>query len=61
MIDKREKFIRIYPNVPDKLREDIVVVVEQKPYTWNTAYLEVRDNTSLGKKILKTLEEIGVI
>ena len=56
----REKFLRVYPNIPDKLREDILVVVDKKPYTWNTAYLEVKDNTPLGKKILKTLEEMDV-
>ena len=61
MEDKRAKFLRIYPNIPDKLREDILVVVDKKPYTWNTAYIEVKNDTPLGKKILKTLEEIGVL
>lgn len=61
MADNTAKFLRIYANVPDKLRNDIIAVVDKKPYTWNTAYLEVKDNTSLGRKILKTLEEIGVL
>jgi len=59
--DKRAKFIGIFAKVPENLREDILVVVDKKPYTWNTAYLEVKDNTPLGKKILKTLEEIGIL
>ena len=59
--EKRAKFLKIYANVPDGLREDILVVVDNKTYTWNTSYIEIRNNTELGKKILKTLENIGVI
>jgi len=54
--DKRSEFLKIYPNVPEDLREDILVVIDGKSYTWNTAYLEIKDNTELGKKILKALE-----
>ena len=61
MEDKKAKFLRMYANVPDKLRMDILVVVKKKPYTWDTAYLEVEDNTPLGKKILKTLGDMGIL
>ena len=61
MEDKRAKFLGIYANVPDKLRDDILVVVDKKPYTWSASYLEVKNNSILGKKILKTLEEIGIL
>ena len=60
MEDKRAKFLGMFANIPENLRRDILVVVDKKPYTWNTAYLEVKDDTPLGKKILKTLEEIEV-
>lgn len=59
--DKRAKFMGMFANVPESLRKDILVVVDKKPYTWNTAYLEVRDKTPLGDKILKTLEEMGIL
>lgn len=55
MEDKKAKFLRIYANIPDKLREDIIVVVDGKTYTWNAAYLEIKNNTEFGKKILKEL------
>lgn len=55
---KRAEFLKIYANVPANLREDILVVVEGKSYTWNTAYLEIKDNTELGRKILKAMEEL---
>lgn len=61
MEDKRAKFLKNFANIPENLREDILVVIEGKPYSWNAAFLEVKNNTSLGKKILKTLEEIGII
>lgn len=61
MKDKRAKFLGMFANIPENLRRDILVVVDKKPYTWNTAYLEVKDDTPLGKKILKTLEEMGVL
>jgi len=55
--EKRAKFLRIYANIPDKLREDIIVLVDGKTYTWNASYIEIKNNTDLGKKILK---EMGV-
>lgn len=60
-MDKKAKFLRAYANVPEKLRDDIVIAIDQKPYTWNTAYLEIKENTQLGQKILKTLAEMGII
>ncbi len=61
MEDKREKFLRVYANVPEGLRSDIVAVVDKKTYTWNVAYIEIKDNTELGKKLLKALEDLGLI
>ena len=61
MDEKRSKFLRIYSNIPEELRNDIIVIIEERTYTWDTAYLQIKDDTSLGKKILKTLEETGII
>jgi hypothetical protein len=33
-------------------------VVDGKSYTWDTSYLEIKDNTKMGRKILKALEGI---
>jgi len=59
--DKRARFLKIYANVPDKLREDIIAVVDNKTYTWNAAYFEIKNKTELGGKILKELESTGVL
>jgi len=61
MENKREKFLKIYANVPDGLREDIIAVIDNKTYTWNVAYFEIKDDTNLGKKLLKALEGLGII
>ncbi|MCL2869944.1 hypothetical protein FWF48_04055 [Candidatus Saccharibacteria bacterium] len=55
------KFIRIYANLPSKLREQIVVIIDDKPMTWNAAFIEIDNKTDLGRKILKKLEKMGII
>ncbi|MFW6283177.1 MAG: hypothetical protein ACOC1P_03960 [Minisyncoccales bacterium] len=60
-MNTKEKFLRAYANVPENVRSEIIVTVEDKTYTWDSAYFEIKENTELGKKILKTLEEIGII
>jgi len=61
MVDKRAKFLKIFPNISEELRKDIIIVVDDKPYTWNTAYLAIKNDTELGKKILKALKELEII
>jgi len=61
MEEKRAAFLRIYANLPEELREDILVVADGKTYTWNSAFLAIKDNSDLGRKILKTLVVIGLL
>ena len=61
MEDKREKFLKIYAEIPEGLRSDIIVVIDEKTYTWNTSFLEIKEDTDLGKKILKTLVAVVII
>lgn len=60
-LSPKEKFLRAYSNLPENLRGEIIVVVDEKTYTWNTVYFEVKENTTLSKKLLKTLVETGLI
>jgi len=60
--DKKLKFMKIFANIPEKVRsEDIIAVVDDKPFTWNTAMIEIKNDTEIGKKILKFLEKIGIL
>ncbi|VVB65698.1 Uncharacterised protein [Candidatus Gugararchaeum adminiculabundum] len=56
----RAKFLKAYSSVPDKLRDDVVAVVDDKTYSWNSAFIEVNGKTPLGDKIIRKLEEIGM-
>lgn len=57
----KERFLKIYSNLPLNLRKEIILVINDEPITWNVAYLEIDNKTELSKKILKKLKEIGVI
>jgi hypothetical protein len=59
--DKRAKFLKIYADIPEGLRKDIIVVINKAPYTWNTSFIEIQGSTSLGEKILKALKNMGLI
>lgn len=61
MENKRAKFLRVYADILEELRNDIVAVVEGKTYTWNIAYREIKNDTLLGRKILKTLIDTKII
>jgi hypothetical protein len=57
----RENFLKVYANIPLSLRDEIILVFEDKPLTWNVAYLEIKANTNRGTKILKELRGLKLI
>ena len=62
MEEERIKFMKIFNDLPEKIRsEDIVVVIEEKPFTWNVAFIEIKNNTDLGKEILKKLKSLEIL
>ena len=61
MEDEKAKFFKIFGNIPENLRKDIIAVIDEKPYTWNVAYIEIKNNTELGKEILKALKDLEII
>ena len=62
-IGLREKFLKVYANVPLRLRDDAILLLgdEKKPITWDVAYLEVRENTEASKEILEGLKKLDLI
>ena len=60
-LDEKQTFLKAYSNVPINLRNDIIVVIEGKPMTWNVAFIEVSNNSELGNRILSVLVEIGIL
>jgi len=57
----REKFFKVYANLPLNLREEVILVVGDEPVTWKIAYLEISDDTPLGRQILEKLEALELI
>ncbi|MBI2675731.1 MAG: hypothetical protein HYX24_04695 [Candidatus Aenigmarchaeota archaeon] len=56
-----QKFTRAYSNLPIKIRDEIVAVVNGEPISWKIAYAEITNGTELGERILKTLKKLGII
>lgn len=61
MQDKKAKFLKIYSQLPEALIDQIVVFLEDKPYSWKAIFFEVKNNTPTSKKILNTLSEMDMI
>jgi predicted glycosyltransferase len=60
-MDQKERFLKIYANIPLSLRKEAVLVMDDEPLTWNAAYIEVFHNTENSREILKKLEDLGII
>jgi len=61
MSTNKEKFYKIYANIPIGVRQEIVLVLDDKPISWDVAYIEIKNDTSLSKIILEKLEALGII
>lgn len=57
----KDKFLKVYSNLAEDIRREIIVIINDKPYTWNSAFVEINNDTELGNKIFKKLEEMELI
>jgi hypothetical protein len=58
----KERFFRVYSNLPVGLRDQVIVTVpDVGPLTWNSAYIEVQNGTKLGDAIVEKLIELKII
>lgn len=58
----RERFLKIYANLPINIREEIILVLPKiGSITWNIAYIEIKKQTKLSEEILKRLNELSII
>ncbi|MAG44369.1 hypothetical protein CL633_00585 [bacterium] len=61
-LQNREKFLKIYNNLPLSERKGAILVLDDKePISWEVAYIEISNNTLLGKIILKKLKSMSII
>ena len=61
MLVGKDKFIKVYSNLSIDVRSEIILVIDDKPITWNVAYQEIINDTGLGKKILSHLIKLELI
>ena len=57
----RERFLKIYTNIPLNLRAETILVLDEEPISWKVAYIEVFNSTEKGDQILKKLEEMKLL
>ena len=57
----RERFFKVYANLPEPERAQVIVIVDNKTYSWNAAYHEIDHHTKLGNTILIKLEELRIL
>lgn len=60
-MDAKERFFKVYANLPINLREEVIIVIKDEPISWRVAYLEISNDTKLGKIILEKLDALEVI
>lgn len=54
----KEDFKRIFERLPIAERKMPAIIIDEKVFTWEEAWIEVRDNKPLAKKIQDKIEEI---
>ena len=60
-MSKKERFYKVYANLPLNLRNEIVAVVNDEPITWRVAKLEIDKSTKIGDLILDKLDSMQII
>lgn len=60
-MEGKDRFIKVYSNLPINLRNEIILVLSEGPITWNVAYMEINNDTELGKRIIEKLIELKII
>lgn len=57
----KDKFLKVYANLPEPERHQVIAIIDNKTYSWDVAFNEINNNTELGKKILIKLGELGIL
>ena len=61
MEELKTAFFKVYSNVPLGVREEVVIVIDDKALSWNAAYYEVLANSAVSERILRELRELAII
>jgi len=61
MAEEKERFFKVYSNLPIEEREMPIVILDGEPISWRVAFNELSNNTERGKEILKKLIDLNLI
>jgi len=61
MADLKSRFYKTFANLPLGVRDEIVLVIDGQPITWNVIKLEVDTDSKISKRALKLLGELRLI
>jgi len=59
--DLRAKFHGMFANIPLGLRRDIIAVIDEQPMSYLVCWLEVKNKTEMGDRILIYLDDLDLI
>ena len=57
----KDKFMKAYANLPSPEREQVIALIDGKPFSWDAAYNEISNDTSLGKRLLDKMVELEIL
>lgn len=60
-MDIKDKFYKIYGNLPLITRDEIILVINGEGISWKVAKLYIDQDSPLAKEILEKLAQLGVI
>lgn len=60
MVISKEEFLKVYSNLPEGVRRETIIVIEDKPYTWNAVYVEIVNDSEFGKLMLDKIDKLGI-
>lgn len=61
IMEDSQDFFKVFSNVPIEERNNVIVIIEGRPISWNLASIEIKNKTKRGEKILKTLKDLEII
>ena len=57
----RARFLKAYANLPEPEMEQVIIIIDEKPISWNKANKEVSEKTPLGDKIVEKMKLLGIL
>lgn len=61
MNDLKDRFYKVYNNLPLGVRDEVILVLKNEPISWKVAKLEIDNTTRLSTEILEKLVSLRFI